>query len=348
MTRFGFLFTILMCALAMSATPAMAQDQVYVDPAHGNDNNPGSRQQPYETLGRGVAHIRDSGGTLHLAADAVFREPLVLRGGKTENPITIEGNGATIDLGTDVTDGPWIADGDGYILDIKLPRNPGNAPWQMASLYVDGYPIVAYDPRFADAPRPGQYQLLNDGKMRVVFREGTRPGVSRVMANADYNVSCVDPSGLNNVTIRHLHAKYAGNDGFNIHGKGRGVVLENVAAMYCGDEGISAHGTVEMKVTDSVVAFCGSQAGGIADVGNATTTYRRCVIVGNRGAAFFMQGQKHRIEDCIVLGNGMKLRSFKSDVQVSNLIDIDSRTADIPVRMRDLASKARELLASRE
>lgn len=67
-----------------------------------------------------------------------------------------------------------------------------------------------------------------------------------------------------------------------------------------GDEGISAHETVQMDVFDSEIAWNGSSAGGVADVGDSVTTYTRCEVHHNLGAAFFFDGKHHRLTDCVI------------------------------------------------
>ena len=74
-----------------------------------------------------------------------------------------------------------------------------------------------------------------------------------------------------NIIIRNLTVKYAGNDGFNIHGDRRGIRLEKVRALSCADEGISAHETTEVQVIDSEIAWNGSVSGGVTDVNDAVS-----------------------------------------------------------------------------
>jgi hypothetical protein len=93
---------------------------------------------------------------------------------------------------------------------------------------------------------------------------------------------------------------HAANDGFNIHGARVGIRLESVNALSNGDEGISAHETVEMEVEGSEIAWNGSVSGGVADVNDSVTSYKNCVLHHNLGAAFLLDGKRHRIIDCVI------------------------------------------------
>ena len=95
-------------------------------------------------------------------------------------------------------------------------------------------------------------------------------------------------------------SKYAGNDGFNIHGHRRGIRLEHVRALSCADEGISAHETTEMEVFNSEIAWNGSISGGVTDVNDAVTSYRNCIVHDNAGAAFSFTGKAHRVYDSLI------------------------------------------------
>ena len=329
---------------AAEAYPA----EYHVDPEQGDDAAAGSAEAPFRTLARTVNAVRKTGGTLHLAEGAVFKQPIDLRG-NVAGAIVIEGNGAVIDLGTDVSDGPWIEDGDGFILDRDLPRTPNNAPWQMATLHIDGKPVTAVDPRRQKAGGPGEVEHLEDGRMRVVFPDGTSPGESAVIAHADYPQSAV-ALGSDDVTIRDLHARFAGNDGFNIHGSGKNIRLEGVTASYNGDEGISVHGDCEASVTDAVIARNASAAGGVADVGRSVTRYTRCVSTENRGAGFYFSGKQHTLTDCVVAGNRRLVSAGQTDGLVQqNLIEIDTIHASLPPTadpaLTAVVERARELLA---
>ncbi len=348
---------VLLCCTTFK--PASAQSparDIYVHPTLGNDAWDGSAATPSPTTGpvrtfKRAAALLAPGSTLHLAENQTFHEPLILTAsGTPESPITIDGHGATIDLGTDVTTGPWIPDGDTWILDRAEPQWEKGAVWQMARLYVGNQYVCPIDPRNQKALLPGLVEQLPDGRMRVFFPAGTSPSSTQsVTLNARSNISCVAMVSRSNIVIRNLTSRFAGNDGFNIHGSCPNIKLQNVKAEFNGDEGISAHEDSVVEVTDSVVAFNGSQAGGIADVAGATTTYRHCIFYGNRGRPFYFTGKQHLVQESAFWGNGAKLpKTPTPNATLENVIDLDAATSieQTPESMKPFLIKAQALRES--
>jgi hypothetical protein len=239
--------------------------------------------------------------------------PLILnQGGTAEKPAIFDGNGMVIDLGTDITDSPWQINGDIWTLP-KLP--PPNAPimaGQYAALFIDEQPVAV--PRDLEAEanqpnrksrcyvtpsklKPGQAGFTEEGGLYFRWPVGKLPGKSRIILPPKEGTSAVTIA-CSHIIVRNITAKYASNDGFNIHGKWVGVQLEDVKAFSNGDEGISAHDEVEMSVRRAEVAWNGSTAGGVADVNQCVTAYENCILHDNAGAAFHFSGKSHSATDC--------------------------------------------------
>ncbi|HAI11663.1 MAG TPA: hypothetical protein DCM28_08155 [Phycisphaerales bacterium] len=336
---------LLPLVLLVSVTMTQAQVTVYVDPVKGNDTYDGQQASPVKTFKQAVKMISDSGGTMHLALNSIFAEPMQWLGHDDTAPVTVMGNAATIDLGTDISAGPWIPDGDGYIYAKPVPRHVGNAPWQMANVYINNQPITAYDPRFGKAPKPGQLQHLPEDRLRIVLPQGLSISDAKIILNPDYKTSCV-AIRRGNITIRDLNVRHGGNDGFNIHGQNDNVELRNVTAMFCGDEGISAHGQTRMNVYDSIIAFNGSQAGGVADVNQSSTTYTRCASLYNRGHAFYFDKGEHVLTDCLVGFNAIPWKRMKADrFTNNNVIEMtdDKPLENLPWQMEQLYKQCQAL-----
>jgi hypothetical protein len=183
---------------------------------------------------------------------------------------------------------------------------------QYAALFVDEQPVgVPRDlPAEAVHPerksrcylppgelKPGQAGFSGDGALYFRWPGGKVPGSSRIILPPAEGVSAVTIA-CSHVIVRNITARYASNDGFNIHGKWVGIVLEDVKALCNADEGISAHDTVEMTVHRAEVAWNGSVSGGIADVNQCVTSYENCVVHDNTGAAFFFSGRSHSVSRC--------------------------------------------------
>lgn len=248
-----------------------------------------------------------------LQAQEIRRTPLVLtQGGTPEKPAVYDGGGMIVDLGVDISDLGWTKRGDVWSMPGALPEHPPVADVQRAGLFVDEVPVRISRDRAAEkavgvegalrftVPEellPGQMGWTAEGVLYFRWPEGKTPGMARIIRLPGKLESCV-VIACSHITVKNITAKYAANDGFNIHGHRVGLRLENVKAFSNGDEGISAHETVEMEVFDSEIAWNGSSAGGVADVGDCITRYTRCELHHNVNAAFFLEGKAHSIRDC--------------------------------------------------
>jgi hypothetical protein len=254
-----------------------------------------------------------------LAAAEVSSKPLRLTtGGTADKPAVFDGGGLVIDLGSDVTDHAWDRQGDVWTSRGPLPGDGPRQAGQLAGLFIDEVPVSIPRDLAAEklhpenkgrcyvasaALQPGQMGYLADGS--VVFRwpVGKTPGEARIITPPAPGTSCVTIA-CSHIVVRNVTAKHAANDGFNIHGGWVGIRLENVRAISNADEGISAHGDVQMEVIDAEVAWNGSAAAGVADVGKSVTSYRQCTVHNNLGAAFYFSGRSHRVEDTLIYDQG--------------------------------------------
>ncbi|MCA1963773.1 MAG: right-handed parallel beta-helix repeat-containing protein [Prosthecobacter sp.] len=250
-----------------------------------------------------------------LDAQELRRTPLVLtQGGTPEQPAVFDGQGMVIDLGIDITDLPWVKDGTLWTSAAPFLEHPPIADTQRAGLFIEEVPLRIVRDRAAEkaadtpgkilyaAPqslKPGEMGWMEDGRLYFRWPVGKVPGTARILRPPGKLESAV-VIACSHITVRNVTAMHAANDGFNIHGHRVGIRLENVRALSNGDEGISAHETVQMDVLDSEIAWNGSSAGGVADVNDAETTYTRCQVHHNLGAAFFFDGRRHRLTDCVI------------------------------------------------
>ena len=252
-----------------------------------------------------------------LQTQAIITTPLVLKeGGTPENPAIFDGQGMVIDLGIDVTQHGWTRKGDLWTSKPDLLSKHGQKPriaGQTAGLFVDGIPITI--PRDLEAEKlqpdrksrcyfppdelePGQMGYADDGSLYFRWPRGV-PSNKPVILPPKAGTNCVSIA-CSHIIVRNITAKYAGNDGFNIHGDRRGIRLENVRALSNADEGISAHETTEMVVVGAEVAFNGSAAGGVADVNDSVTSYEDCIVHDNAGAAFYFSGKSHGVSNTMI------------------------------------------------
>ena len=276
---------------------------VWVDPIFGDDDDAGTEAEPWQTLAKAVTWLTTEGaGTVNLARGSVFSNQLDLIGVVPTGAIVIEGNGSTIDLGIDISNGNWVdnPDGDGVILDQAaeshtLPIASGAVG--IALIFADDKPMNPFDDRFGQTePDPGQLGNISyngNDRLLAVFRPGVSlpkdGGTSTILITSGTVPSCVEINKPN-ITVRNLICKHGGNDGFNVRG-GSGdydannkVKFEDCSALLNGDEGFSCHDDVFMLATDCVTALNGSLAGQTAEVGTANTEYVRTVALGDEAS----------------------------------------------------------------
>ena len=249
------------------------------------------------------------------AAQEIRRTPLTLKdGGTAENPAVFDGKGMIIDLGIEVTTHDWVKNGDLWTSRGPFPDHPAVADTQRAALFIDEAPVRITRDRAAEQKsgvkgtviyataemlKPGEMAFTADGAICFRWPAGKIPGTAKIFLPPAGLASCVNIA-CSYLTVKNITAIHAANDGFNIHGARVGIRLENVKAFSNGDEGISAHETVQMDVVNAEIAWNGSSAGGVADVGDSITTYTNCEVHHNLGAAFFLDGKQHRVTNCVI------------------------------------------------
>lgn len=245
----------------------------------------------------------------------IRRTPLTLKdGGTPEKPAVFDGQGMIIDLGIDVTAHDWEKQGDVWTSRGPFDKHPAVEDVQRAALFIEEVPMRITRDRAAEqksgekgkviftqpeALQPGQMGFKADGAIYFRWPEGKTPGSAKIFLPPAGLASCVNIA-CSYLTVKNITAIHAANDGFNIHGNRLGIRLENIKAFSNGDEGISAHETTQMDVVNAEIAWNGSSAGGVADVGDSITTYTNCEAHHNLGAAFFLDGKSHRITRCLI------------------------------------------------
>ncbi|WPJ96692.1 hypothetical protein SH580_03110 [Coraliomargarita algicola] len=295
----------LMLFLAWASVYSLANSaDFYVDVSLGDDGAIGSKMYPFATIERAMREVDGPGGTIHLQAGMTYREEVVIRKGGTEvTPLVIEGNGAVINLGRDVTSGPWEVVGDAYRLNLEIPEFSRH--YVTSPLFVNGLPVWAEHPEGRGKPawHGGSLKYNELGQMIVRFPEGLTPENARVVITGPDRSPAVHASGGQYVIIRNLTTAFAGNDGFNFHNRCTNFKLEGVRALFNGDQGISSHGQCEVHVYQSEVAFNGSQSAGVVDINDAVTKYTNVLCHHNRGSGFLLRGKAHKLESVVAFGH---------------------------------------------
>lgn len=332
----------------LAATALLGADAIHVDPRDGDDRRPGASPDQAVRSFAAAMKLAAPGDSLVLRPDkGDYTEPLELSiSGTTGQPFVVEGNGATINLGTEVTAGPWTQSGSEWILESHTLDHA--RPFQASPIFVDNQPLWVPDPRFPHPADRGSVRVLDDRRFAVTFPAGKSPGNSRVfLVGPGSTTSGVSAQGnIHDVLLRDLTVRGAPNDGFNFHGRCTGIRLERVRAIQNGDQGISSHDDCEASVAGSEVAFNGSRAGGVADIGNARTQYDRLLVHHNRGGGFHLKGADHSIARVVSFQNeGRQLPGSAPNLTVDACVDIAS--ADTPDGVTDpwLLDRLRDVAA---
>lgn len=327
---------------------AHAQNTLFVNQASGNDSNPGlGPAKPLKTFKAAAGRLKPGMTLFIVPSKEPYREPLILnKSGEPDRPIIVEGNNNTIDLGADISDGPWKPDGDEWILERELdhPKNRAGLE-QAAALFIDTIPIYTQSPARAGPLKPGQLRFDDRNFPHVLFPEGKRPGQCKIIRPKNPMGTSGVAIQASWVTVRNLTCKFAGNDGFNLHGKWKGMRLKNVKALFNGDEGISAHDQCEVEVVNAEVAYNGSIAGGIADVNESITIYRNCLIHHNRAPFHFDAAGKHEVHDSVIFANRQNLPAKPMEnVTLENVISLPAGpppdATKYPEKLRPLIERA--------
>lgn len=259
-----------------------------------------TKNGPFKTIAAAIKAAR-AGDTIKLTP-AVYKESIVLhdKAGELSRPITIDGQGSTLDGSDELDLSQWES----------LPND----------LYRKVH-LLRMDPAIL-----GRWFFLIDGKMQRMNRCSKGPSEPlKKSGELGYNEwtfvseedafyvrvkpgtriaapmrsSGVAMSGNNkHLVIRNTICTHVYNDGYNIHGWCRDVHFENIKAFECGDDGVSAHDECEYDCVGLDIARC---ATGITDTVLASTHYRNVTIRECDGYdLFFLTGNAHSVTDAVI------------------------------------------------
>jgi len=330
----------LLAALTACATP-LAATQFYVNQIRGSDANDGSQDQPFKTVARALKEVDGVGGEIDLSPEGgPYRESIFIqKGGRPDNPLILDGHGSVVNLGINVTQGPWTDTGNGFLLDRPVHVNART--WLATVAFVNGLPLFCQKPNHPDAWHGGMARYDDQGRLILVFPTGLSPANSVVVltGGADGDMACgVHLVAASYVQIRNLTSVFSSNDGFNFHNGCRHVELQNVKGLFNGDQGTSAHEKCQVDVRDSEFAFDGSGDGAVEDAFDAITAYHNIRVHHNRGYAIMfsrvMAPGRHVLDNVVSFANGLQNLPQASDtVELDNCQDLGQLGGDrrIPV-----------------
>ncbi len=275
--------------------------EFYVNNESGDDKASGlSKDKAVRTLAKAVALLKP-GDTLHLAVTKFpYRESLKLGddfGGVPGKPIVIEGHGATL-TGCDPLrlDG-WVEAGTpGLYKSAKflseLEEFTDESKLMRVYFLFDG--VMQHMGRYAKGKRaafkspaslkPGEWTYVEAEKTFYLKVDGKLADAKVEAPYRRNGVAFRSPKvAITHLVIKDLIVCHVLNDGFNLHGTTKDVLLRNIAAYECGDDGISPHETCEVTI-DGFWSIGNSTGMGN---GNLSVTKARNVrLEGNLGHQF--------------------------------------------------------------
>lgn len=288
------------------ALPTGPAREFYVNNETGDDKASGlaakrtANDGPVRTLAKAVKLLR-AGDTLHLAATRrPYRETLRLNngfGGVEGKPIVIDGHGATI-LGCDpLRLAGWEEAGAPGLykcarLSLKLEESNEEAMLGRVFFVFDGaVQHMGRTMKGAKAPFKAPAELKPGEWTYVAAEQNFYIKVAGKLADAKieapYRLNGVSISAskvaVTHVVIKNVVATRVLNDGFNLHGTTRDVLLQNIASYECGDDGFSPHETCESEI-DGFWAVGNST--GMCPINFSVTKARNIHLEGNLGQQF--------------------------------------------------------------
>lgn len=324
------------CALA-SARTIHVNDATGSDEWTGASDKPSANDGPLKTIQKAVDQAQP-GDVISLAqGSGPYREEIMIKkvSGAPGDPITLDGNGCMVDVGVDVSEGPWELVGDRWVLNSDLRYDPhARGLNQRALANFRGLPMY-HDSKKTSLTEAGSVGVDEQGRLTFRFSENVKPPFKGLVVPKHYTICGVAIQGASYWYIKNLHARGAGNDGFNLHGRGEGIIIENCSAMFSGDEGISSHGTMNVEIRDCLFAF---NASSVTDIDRSVTSYSNCIAAFNDSPGFRLVGEggSYTLENSLSAAN--RRAEVESDlptwlVKVENLTTLP-REPDVKEKIR--------------
>jgi len=282
---------MLLPILALTAYVPAGAEVYRVDGASGSDDNDGLNA-PFKTIARALRTLETSDTLALTRMDEPYRESLSLRvGGTAEQPLIVEGGGATLSGSELAPKAAWEQRGLIFVL-----------PHQEEVKFLWG-PQVRYEKGTSASDLAPEQWWWEEGKLYFQPAEGKTP------TDYDLEISVRDSgvklSGAGQIIVRDLTCEHFWNDGFNIHGGSAPVWFENIRGLWNGDEGFSAHENCECYVRGG--EFSSNYWHGIADVNLARTHFANLVVRDNRSKGIYFIGGMHSVIDSEVSGSPINI-----------------------------------------
>lgn len=272
------------CAGSAFATNAPPGRWLQIDP-----RNPAA----YPTLAAAANDARP-GDTLWFApGSGPYREELFLsRSGTADAPITVEGNGNE------------ITGFDPLVFSAASPDAPRIATVNTPPPFVLRHrgQRLAEDPATLEfiAPTPASAISYDPATNTLTLAPDASPDGWEISARQ----FVVRIENASHHHYRNLVATGALNDGFNLHGRGEGLVFTNITGCHNLDEGFSAHGDISCEINGARLF---GNDNGLVNIQRSRARLRDVRIWDNLGIGFELHHEAAvSAENLVVWGNGLR------------------------------------------
>lgn len=280
----------LLLLLLLTAPPALCATY-RVDGVAGDDANDGVTK-PLRTIARALQVLRTSDTLVLTKMEQPYRESLPLAvGGTREQPLVIEGGGATLSGADPAPQTGWQEAGGIFSL-----------PQATKVEFLFG-PETRYEAGKSPTDLQPEEWLWQAGKL--YFRPAAGKTPADYALEMSVRVSGVMTNGAGQIVVRNLTCRHFYNDGFNLHNGSGPLWFENIRGLWNGDEGFSAHENCECYVRGAELSH--NYWHGLADVGISRTHYQNLTVRDNRSKGVFFLGAMHSLTDSEISGSPINL-----------------------------------------
>ena len=302
----------------LSAVFSCLGTTIYVDNVKGNDKNSGTRQAPVASIWRALELVPKS-GTIDVAnTGKPYQTPYygvngrsmnVFKGGTSEKPLEIRGNGAVVTGLSIIPADKWSKTADKNIFSLPF--------WPMSNWYkgakTNFWPDTSARIWWVNgkaAPNCKSLEELkktpggfwwNKKQKQVLFAlpEGKKLADLKIELPANSGFYILSP----HVLVRDFYCIFSWNDGFDTAGLGYDGVFRNCVAINNCGQGFSCHAAGSTLYEDCAAIGCNSS--GSCDIDQSFSRYMRCIFLNNTYEAGIhtVHSSQHYYGDCIIAGN---------------------------------------------
>jgi hypothetical protein len=293
------LFLIVAFAGLLSCVSPLQADELLV-----------SKTGTYKTIQQAI-NAAQPGDIIKLSTkDGPYYQSTVFhnKSGAEGKPITLDGQGATLDGSDPLDHKEWQEVSPGLYKSTALPMR-----LHISASILGRYFFLFNNKinRMGRVSKGTQTALKNpadltDGEWTYVEAEKAfyvRPVAGQDLSSvrAPIRASGVELNGdCEHLVIRNITATHVWNDGFNIHQRSRDILFQNIRAIECGDDGISEHEDCQIKVDGM---YSSGNATGFCHVGQSQSDTQN-IMIDNCLAygVYLLDDSHHTLRNCVIRG----------------------------------------------